>query len=111
MITNCRHCKKAYWRYRGDVPPSGYCSVECHAAKGTKRKVYHTRPQAILGELRQHLRDFHPGADILDWIDCELCEGLQARYAEALSWETSIAFYREENRKEERAGGKAALHR
>jgi hypothetical protein len=86
MITTCRRCKRAYWRYREDTPPPRYCSQLCHDLRGVKLEPTHARPERILSAIRAHLRAAHPGASINEWLDCERCDDLQAAYAEALDW-------------------------
>lgn len=86
MISTCSHCRVPYWRYRGDFPPKGYCSLVCHDARGRREKPVE-RPEtvaAVLDEVRRHRLEVHGTHDALTWFDCPMCELLEARYARTI---------------------------
>ena len=86
-IQLCSHCKLPYWRFRGDHPPRGVCSVLCNDARKAGEATPTPRlPSEILWEIREHRRDIHQCTDILVWFECETCEELEARYGDSLEY-------------------------
>jgi hypothetical protein len=91
VIASCRHCHRAYWRYRRDHPPAGFCSTP-HAelgGKGTPRGVPQL-PQEIRLQMQVHRREEHFGCTPLEWHDCARCEELEAAYADSISYHALI---------------------
>ena len=78
----CPTCHRAYWRFRGDWPPRGYCSQACWQGRN-KRKVKSPpeSPAVVLEDYKQHRLTVHATHDIVTWIDCEVCERFEERYA------------------------------
>jgi len=95
MIATCRSCHQAFWRYRRDHPPSGFCSLSCHAAGPTKPKrddVLPPKPDVVLANMVRHRLYFHFTTSLLGWYaDCATCEELETDYAASLEyhWETA----------------------
>ena len=78
----CPTCHSAYWRYRADFPPRGYCSVKCWMNRGRRqKKVKLESPVAVLDAYREHRFEVHATQNLTDWIDCEVCERYEERYA------------------------------
>ena len=84
-VNTCRLCKRPYWRYTGNFWPAGYCSVPCWESRAKRLKL-DAGPTAsmALSEIRKHRRLEHGTVDLTEWYDCEMCEHLERRYAEAL---------------------------
>jgi len=78
-------CKRYYWRYRGDAPPRGYCSVKCFETRRKRRQKlrYETSAQ-VLEAFRDHRIQAHGTRDIVQWFDCDLCERFEERYAASM---------------------------
>lgn len=78
----CGTCHKHYWRFRGDFPPAGYCSVKCHDDR-RKRKIKKAYEKAseVLDAYRDHRIQAHQTRDIVTWFDCDVCERFEERYA------------------------------
>jgi hypothetical protein len=87
-ISTCKHCKGAFWRYRSDHPPKGYCSVP-HAELGPAKKVLNPpplKPDAVLFEYRAHRISIHRDQFYLQDYDCEECERIWGVYIESMSF-------------------------
>lgn len=84
----CSQCKSPYWRFRGDHPPKGVCSVPCNdARKAGKRSDVPDLPSNILSMMYEHRRDVHKSTSILDFFDgCSRCEELEEAYSDALEY-------------------------
>lgn len=79
----CPACGTRYWRYRGDYPPRGYCSVKCwweRRRKQTKPPAPE-KPEAVIESFREHRIEVHQTRDLTAWFDCETCERFEERYA------------------------------
>lgn len=89
MISTCKHCEKTYWRFRGDHPPSGYCSIphfEAGPAKKQKAEPPPAKPDAVLFQYRAHRISVHRDRSFLQDYECEECEKLQAIYADSMNY-------------------------
>jgi len=93
MIAHCRHCHNAFWRYRRDYPPKGFCSVPCaqagpaHITDAAALAIVPPRPETVLINFRTHRKLAHDGASILHWFpDCAACNELDADYAASLAY-------------------------
>ncbi len=86
-IALCSNCKVTYWRFRGDHPPSGFCSVLCHAIKKKKSQAPPS-PQAVLNVMMRHRLTEHHSTSVLEWFDCTECDQLEKSYSESLEWHT-----------------------
>lgn len=86
-ISQCRHCDKAYWRWRKDHPPRGFCSTLCRdqQATGTPPDREDT-PETCIWRIRQHLHAYHDDTGMITWYDCDVCEELEEKYAASLEW-------------------------
>ncbi len=86
-VQNCAHCKSPYWRFRGDHPPKGVCSIPCYdARKAGKQSQAPPLPENVLRAMMAHRSAVHQTTSVLDWFECETCEKLEADYAEAIEW-------------------------
>lgn len=78
----CPVCKKAYWRYRADFPPQGYCSVKCFEERAKRKpKQKPESVSTVLDSFREHRITVHATQDLVQWFDCEVCERYEERYA------------------------------
>lgn len=84
----CAQCKTPYWRFRGDHPPKGVCSLPCHEDRKAGRKAGNTPPlpENALRKIVEHRTLMHGSPDILAWYGCERCEELEASYSESIQW-------------------------
>ena len=79
---HCPTCHRAYWRFRGDWPPRGYCSQDCYLNR--RRKKVRTIPEtaaAVLDAFKEHRVLAHATRDLHQWFDCEVCDRFEERYA------------------------------
>ena len=87
-ISDCRHCKRPYWRYRRDFPPAGYCSLP-HSELGPAKKKHELpprKPDAVLFEYRAHRISEHRDRHFLQDYECDECERMQGEYAESMNY-------------------------
>ena len=87
-VQNCAHCKSPYWRFRGDHPPKGVCSIPCYDARKAGRKADNVPPlpENALRAIVEHRSVMHGSPDILAWYECEMCDKLEVQYAESIEW-------------------------
>ena len=86
-ISQCRHCDKAYWRWRPDHPPKGFCSVLCRElCKAGATPDREETPEVAIWRIRQHLLAYHDDTNMTTWHNCDTCEELEEKYAAALEW-------------------------
>jgi hypothetical protein len=88
MICTCGSCKQAFWRYRRDWPPKGYCSLPCSEA-GPQNSAFTgvpALPSVILAEMKTHRSFVHETTSPLGWFDCQTCGDLEERYAASLEY-------------------------
>lgn len=79
---NCRTCHLPYWRYRGDFPPRGFCSVGCFQTRKRKEvKASPEKPAEVMEAFRDHRLLAHETKDLTTWFDCEVCERFEERYS------------------------------
>lgn len=79
----CPVCHNAYWRYRADFPPRGYCSIACWQQRHRKlaKPAPPENPEAVIQEFREHWLEQHQTKDLTAWFDCDTCERYEERYA------------------------------
>jgi hypothetical protein len=84
----CSQCKSPYWRFRGDHPPKGVCSIPCHEERKAGRKPGNAPPlpENALRAMVEHRSIMHGSPDVLPWYECERCDELEAAYSEAIEW-------------------------
>jgi hypothetical protein len=91
MIANCRSCHHAFWRYRRDWPPAGFCCLPCFETgpkpKEAPQDAPPAFPAAVLLEMRAHRVYAHNTTSILGWFEgCSRCEELETDYAASLEF-------------------------
>ncbi len=86
-ISECRHCHTAYWRYRKDHPPRGYCSTpHADAGPAKKREPKPPKPDVALFEYRAHRITEHRDPHYLQWYDCRECERMEQIYSDSMAY-------------------------
>lgn len=79
----CPTCGKNWWKYRTNGIVRGrYCSLVCF--QNRRKRVVHVPPEtvaAVLEQFREHRLLKHATRDLIAWIDCDVCERFEERYA------------------------------
>lgn len=91
-VVSCTHCGTDHvWYPNNGIVPRGYCSHTCWQDRRRKERrftgqfVDAEKAEAIMIEVRQHLRVDHQEIDVTNWhADCPRCQHLDARLAAAL---------------------------
>jgi hypothetical protein len=87
QVKRCRTCRQFYWRYRRDAPPPGYCSLNCRAGIKPLTREEEAALNVLL-EIHAHRLKAHQGSSALEWFaDCQECQALEIRQANAVSRE------------------------
>src|SRR5579862_6657133 len=89
-ITNCRHCRRTYFRYwRTQIPPDAFCSLPCYDERHNPRPSTEPAPKfpdAVLRDIRWHRGIAHQTTSLLRDFECEECDRLEALYSESLHY-------------------------
>lgn len=84
-VVACGHCRMWYWRYNGQHPPSGYCSLLCYESRKRKASTPLFSAPYYRAKIQEHRREFHGTDDVLAWFDCPGCERIEAEYQRSLT--------------------------